>query len=118
MKKLLTILSSFLVGSTVATATTVFFTRKYVFSKDLNSVIKIEDLKVKRASTLYVKQALLELDKEMYQTVLPNVKVIVTNNHRAIIIPSETNQDVIEKLSKLVDNEVINKINNLSSFTK
>ncbi|KNG79581.1 BspA family leucine-rich repeat surface protein [Mycoplasma sp. HU2014] len=118
MKKLLTILSSFLVGSTVATATTVFFTRKYVFSKDLNSVIKIEDLKVKRASTLYVKQALLELDKEMYQTVLPNVKVIVTNNHRAIIIPSETNQDVIEKLSKLVDNEVINKIKNLSSFTK
>ncbi|MBY7704528.1 hypothetical protein JIY74_30385 [Vibrio harveyi] len=118
MKKLLTILSSFLVGATVATTTTVFFTRKYVFSKDLDSVIKINTLKVKRASTLYVIQALLESDKEMYQTVLPNVRVIVTNNHRAIIIPSEISQDLIENLSKLFDNESINKIKNLSSFTE
>ncbi|EOA07018.1 Hypothetical protein, DUF285 family [Mycoplasma yeatsii 13926] len=120
MKKLLTILSSFLFGASVATATTVFFTRKYVFSKDLNSVIKIKDntLKVKRASTLYVKQALLELDKEMYQTVLSNVRVVVTNNHRAIIIPSETTKDVIDNLSTLVNNEVMNKIKKITSFTK
>ncbi|MDQ0567497.1 BspA family leucine-rich repeat surface protein [Mycoplasma yeatsii] len=120
MKKLLTILSSFLLGASVATATTVFFTRKYVFSKDLNSVIKIKDntLKVKRASKLYVKQALLELDKEMYQTVLSNVRVVVTNNHRAIIIPSETTKDVIDNLSTLVNNEVMNKIRKITSFTK
>ncbi|AJM72048.1 BspA family leucine-rich repeat surface protein [Mycoplasma yeatsii] len=120
MKKLLTILSSFLLGASVATATTVFFTRKYVFSKDLNSVIKIKDntLKVKRASTLYVKQALLDLDKEMYQTVLSNVRVVVTNNHRAIIIPSETTKDVIDNLSTLVNNEVMNKIKKITSFTK
>ncbi|UWD35206.1 BspA family leucine-rich repeat surface protein [Mycoplasma cottewii] len=120
MKKMLSVLSSFLVGASAATATTVFFTRKYVFSKDLNQVIKLEDnkLKVDRASSLYVKNALLALDKEMYQTVLQNVNIIVTNNHKAIIIPSETTQDVLDNLTSLVGKEVMDKIRKITSFTK